>query len=399
MSRKPNRQVDFRGHAEGQRQQHPFKNQGNRTDSIAGSDATNDSDRQRLQNKEISLLDKGITRFQTAFRANHGQIHSPHQPLASATKLKSSDYQPLLCAERTDVNSTLPCGRPAPPPQGIACGKPNRTKQEYGSGWPQSHRGRPCRPEWLEQIYIPPKQHPAGASAWNIIPKYVRPRLPYGKNVGDILPRLGLRQTDVIIWPCVNADNVRSSGYVGFAKNSESLAMEAGTMLLRMAKSHKGTFQMRERIKLFLRTVDGCWRFKGLLDTENYLNKKCDPSNYQKIPVRYQKTVGPNTADFRCIPQRGDVIIHEPWKDLQHTDRADKCSSLRWFLPTLEIDLNDVLVRFCVWKNSPRDTMYDGFVEIYIFNGIGLGWVFLGRDETTIQSLGLQVDSDTSDDD
>ncbi|KAL3697046.1 hypothetical protein R1sor_011122 [Riccia sorocarpa] len=331
---------------------------------------------------------------------DHVPIH--RQPLAPASKLKSSDFRPRLCEEFPGDScpfSPTPCGWPAPPPDGLAYGKPNRTPQEYGSGWPKGQSNKWCdRKEWLQQIHIPQKEHAAGIRGWNILPKCTQRSLQYGKNVGDILPRLTLRHTDVIILPCVDRNNITRAGYVSFAKHNKSTEVEPGTMVLRLAKSFHGGFRMRECIKLLLRTDVG-WRFKGSIPTQNVYNNNCTPSNYTKFPVRYCQRRMPNTADNSCIPQRGDVIIHEAWKELTRTDRADKCSSLKWWLPSMEIDLNDLLVRMCVWINNPEGSQLDGYVELFMFSGIGLGWVFLGRDETFFDLRGLPSESDTSDDD
>ncbi|KAG6550407.1 hypothetical protein Mapa_008370 [Marchantia paleacea] len=182
------------------------------------------------------------------------------------------------------------------------------------------------------------------------------------------------RPGDIMIVKVPRAHLSKDNGYVAFytqRHTEQRFQFCPGDLLLRLGKFMDGNvWRYKTRYKLFLLTDELRWLLIGMVD--NFVDL---------LPLTAHLHDRVN-IDRHCrffVPRRGDLIVQ-----LLSEDNASK---LAWFSPRTKDCLRkgDIVVRAYIGSLQNAEGVLvsevEAQVEIYMYTGIGLSWIYMGRDD------------------
>ncbi|KAL2609881.1 hypothetical protein R1flu_028454 [Riccia fluitans] len=190
------------------------------------------------------------------------------------------------------------------------------------------------------------------------------------KELGRIKGRpFWARAGDIMIVKMPRAHLRKDNGYVAFYTDTK-FQLCPGDLLLRLGKFiPNNVWRYKQRYRLHQLTDEYRWLLIGLVD------------NFVDLLPLTSHTHRNADIDRHCrwfIPRRGDLIVH-----LKVEDNA---SMLAWYNPKTKNCLRkgDILVRAYIgsltdFAGKVLDEV-EAQVEIYMYTGLGLSWIYMGRD-------------------
>ncbi|BBN11065.1 hypothetical protein MPTK1_5g08740 [Marchantia polymorpha subsp. ruderalis] len=324
-------------------------------------------------------------RLRLGWGAEYGNVRYPPVGLCNEQQLVPTEHPGHVC--RVDYRQ-----EPWPCEPKCAAGI---TLSSCNPSWPTT--SRPGMPWYTMQGLRPESQphpftlqadmRPAGLSTENNVSLSYRnhPRnvldpslknIVLSKTLGQFTgPKFGPRPGDIMIVQQPRCRGNRDQGYVAFCSHKSSKhKWMPGDQIVRVGKFVDGRWTLHGHLKMF-KLIDACsfrWMIIGLVERDRW---------FCRIPKPCTQKIASGVLGF--WPRRGDLLL----KALSMNDP----SQLDWVVvpgtgPAFKPNQGDVILRASIDCLQSGDMA--GSVEMYVFDGLGVGWVFMGRDDCRINSSG-----------
>ncbi|CAM6099139.1 unnamed protein product [Calypogeia fissa] len=320
-----------------------------------------------------------------------GQVIYPPVGLCNPKIIKPTKHPRHIC--KMDLSEDARC------PYEISLGKTNPdwpTVSRPGNPWyctqklkPEHRPGQPILRSIMPAAGIPTtndcplawRYHPANLNDPNLKMVILQKTLGQFTN-----PTFRPKPGDILILQRARKHATRDAGYVQFYTTDhmhQKHLWNHGDQIVRLGKLvHKGWKMCKDfkMFKLIQKTTDcpsvGRWMITGLLQREPR----------ELVSLNERKGYVLQTIVKGFWPRRGDLLVK--------SDATSHPSQLEWVVvpgtgPSYRPGDGDVILR--AYMQEPRPSIHGemaGSVEMFLYDGKGVGWVFMGRDESVIDCKG-----------
>ncbi|KAL2608511.1 hypothetical protein R1flu_027084 [Riccia fluitans] len=315
-----------------------------------------------------------------------------------ATECGNLRYPPVgLCNEqqfvcRVDYSKSGkdPCFAECPAGIKLSGANPSwPTTSRPGMSW---YTTQGLKPEYRPEPHtLKPLAPSAGVSTERNVPLAYRnhPRCLMDPNLNQIVltktmgqfvpPHFRPQPGDILILQKPRQNSTKSPSYLVFKTLDEDFSHHfiPGDQIVRIGKFVNGRWKLTKHFKMFKLVEGRRWMIIGLLDNDRKL-----------IPIQKPCHQKVSTVVLGFWPRRGDLLL----KAVSLNDP----SQLDWVVvpvtgPAFKPHPGDVNLR--VYTSKPRPGLGEmaGSVEMYVYDGAGMGWVFMGRDDCLLDSEGRET--------